>query len=175
MALYLVLTIFAMVGLSFAAVPLYKIFCQVTGFGGTPKVTLDLPNRIEEGREIRITFNADLSWKLPWKFIPQQTEVTVKAGELGLAFYKLVNHADKPVKGIAVYNVTPDKAGPYFNKVACFCFEEQYILPHEELDMPVQFFIDPDIVKDPNLKDVKTVTLSYTFYPVEDFPEEAYR
>ena len=165
----MVLIIFGMLGLSFAAVPLYKIFCQATGFGGTPKIALKLPDRIEEKRSIRIHFNSDVSKKLPWVFTPLQKEIQVKAGELGLAFYRVQNTCDQPIKGIATYNVTPDKAGEYFNKIACFCFEEQCIMPHEVIDMPVQFFIDPDIINDSNLKDVQVITLSYTFFPVEDF------
>ena len=169
LGIFLALGMLAMLGASFAAVPLYKIFCQETGFGGTPKIALDLPNRVEESRTLRIHFNSDHSHKLPWHFKPLQQEVRVKAGELGLAFYHVRNKLDKPIKGIAVYNVTPSKAGAYFNKVACFCFQEQLLMPHEELDMPVQFFIDPDIVKDENTRDLQTITLSYTFYPIEDF------
>lgn len=169
LGILLALGILGMLGMSFAAVPLYKMFCQATGFGGTPKITLDLPNRIDESRTLRIHFNSDHSPKLPWRFTPMQHEVEVKAGALGLAFFRVQNKAAAPVKGIAVYNVTPDKAGAYFNKVACFCFQEQLIMPHEDVDMPVQFFIDPEIVKDPNMRDVKTITLSYTFYPIEDF------
>ncbi len=153
----------AMLALSFASVPLYRLFCQRTGYGGTPKIVLKGANRIEN-RTFKIRFNADVHRDLPWSFSPLQTEMTLKAGELGLAFYRVKNDSPQSIQGIATYNVTPDKAGPYFHKVECFCFEEQIFEGNETLDMPVQFYIDPDIVKDPSLNDVKTITLSYTFF-----------
>ncbi len=154
----------AMVGIAFASVPLYRIFCQKTGYGGTTQIA-KMPSKIIANRIIRIQFNADVNKKLPWKFVPSQYEIKVKAGEQALAFYKATNFSDKPVVGMATYNVTPEKAGIYFNKVECFCFIEQRLEPGQEMDMPVLFFIDPDIATDPNLDDVTTITLSYTFFP----------
>lgn len=149
--------------LSFASVPLYRTFCQVTGFGGTVQITENLPTRISD-RKLTIRFNADTNPELPWHFKPLQTSVDLRAGEVGLAYYDVENTDNKPVVGIAMYNVTPLKAGKYFNKVECFCFEDQVLEAHQTTTLPVTFFIDPDIDKDPNLSDVKTITLSYTFY-----------
>ena len=115
-------------------------------------------------REITVRFNADVHRDLPWYFRPLQTEIKVKVGENALAFYESQNWSNKPISGMATYNVTPDKAGIYFNKVACFCFEEQVLSPQQRVEMPVQFFIDPDFATDPDLKDVHTITLSYTFF-----------
>ena len=158
---------FAMLVLSFASVPLYRIFCQRTGYGGTPQLSLQGADRIEE-RVITVRFNADTHRELPWEFKPLQIATKVRAGETGLAFYRVRNKTSQPFTGIAVYNVTPDKAAMYFHKIHCFCFEEQRIDGKEQVDMPVQFFIDPDIVKDPNCKDLKTITLSYTFFNAKD-------
>ncbi|MGL4371680.1 MAG: cytochrome c oxidase assembly protein [Alphaproteobacteria bacterium] len=153
----------SMLGLAYAAVPLYKMFCQQTGFGGATQQAIALPTR-QEKRLIRVRFNADINRELPWLFQPLQQEIVVKAGEVGLAFYRAENKSNEPVLGMATYNVTPEKAGIYFNKVECFCFIEQRLEPKQVVDMPVQFFIDPDIVNDPNLSDVSTITLSYTFF-----------
>ena len=149
--------------LAFASVPLYRAFCKVTGFGGTVKLSESLPTRISE-RKITVRFNADINPELPWTFTPLQTSVEVHAGEVGLAYYEVENKSPEPLVGIAIYNVTPLKAGKYFNKVECFCFEDQLLNPHQKTTLPVTFFIDPDIDKDPNQKDVKAITLSYTFY-----------
>jgi cytochrome c oxidase assembly protein subunit 11 len=153
----------AMLALSYASVPLYKLFCQRTGFGGTTQVAAVSSSEIIE-REITVRFNADVHRDLPWFFRPLQTEIKVKIGENALAFYESQNNSDEPVCGMATYNVTPDKAGIYFNKIACFCFEEQVLSPQQRVDMPVQFFIDPAYAADPALKDVHTITLSYTFF-----------
>ena len=152
-----------MLALSYAAVPLYQMFCQQTGYGGTTQRAIAPPTR-QENRLIRVRFNADTHRNLPWRFSPMQQEITVKAGQEGLAFYRAENKSNEPVVGMAVYNVTPEKAGIYFNKVECFCFIEQRLEPGQIVEMPVQFFIDPDIVKDKNLDDVSTITLSYTFF-----------
>ena len=152
-----------MVGLSFAAVPLYRLFCQVTGFGGTTQVAEVAPASASE-RLVTIRFNADVNPELPWRFQPEQPEVTVKVGEQGLAFYKARNISERPVTGTATFNVTPLKAGPYFAKVECFCFQEQRLVAGEEMEMGVSFFVDPAILEDRNLDDVKTITLSYTFF-----------
>jgi cytochrome c oxidase assembly protein subunit 11 len=154
----------AMLGLAFAAVPLYRIFCQVTGYGGTTQRALAAPDHVGE-RVITVRFNAGIGGNdLPWTFEPVQREVQVKVGEERLAFYRARNKTGVPITGMATFNVTPQKAGVYFDKIACFCFTAQTLAPGETAEMPVSFFIDPDIVKDPNLDDVTTITLSYTFF-----------
>ncbi len=160
-----------MVGLAFASVPLYQLFCQVTGFGGTTQRAESPPAQagvIASNRVITVRFNADTAGSLPWQFRPQQTAVRVKVGEESLAFYEARNTSKAPVTGTATFNVTPLKAGQYFVKVECFCFTEQRLAPGKSIDMPVSFYIDPAILKDRNLDDVKTITLSYTFYRAED-------
>lgn len=149
--------------LSFASVPLYTMFCQVTGYGGTVMRAFEGARRVSD-RELTIRFNADVNPELPWEFKPLQKSIKLKAGETGLAYYGVENRADKPIVGIAIYNVTPLKAGSYFNKIECFCFDDRMVVPNNYSDLPVTFFIDPDIDKDPNMKDVNTITLSYTFY-----------
>ena len=153
----------AMVGLAFASAPLYRLFCQVTGFGGTTQVAEVLPEAVSD-RVITVRFNADVNPELPWSFQPVQRAVKVRVGEAGLAFYRATNLTTRPVTGTATFNVTPLKAGEYFNKTACFCFEEQRLQPGESVEMGVSFFIDPTILEDRNLDDVTTVTLSYTFF-----------
>ncbi len=155
--------VFGMFALTFAAVPLYRMFCEKTGHGGTTQVAKSRPDRIED-RVITVRFNADTHSDLPWDFKPLQKEIKVKAGEVGLAFYHGKNLSPSHTAGMAIYNVTPHKAGIYFNKVECFCFLEQHLEGSQETDFPVQFFIDPDIAKDPTLDDVDTITLSYTFF-----------
>lgn len=152
-----------MLGMAFAAVPLYKMFCQVTGFGGTVQKAVKMPDRCTN-RMITVRFNADTNPHLPWEFKPLQKQVKVKAGELGLAFYHAKNHSNDHTVGMATYNVTPNKTGIYFNKVECFCFLEQHLEPGQETDFPVQFFIDPDFADDKKCDDVHTITLSYTFF-----------
>ncbi len=166
--LIVVLALFLMMSLlAFASVPLYRIFCQKTGYGGTPRIVYQNANKVVD-RLIKVRFNATVQKDLPWKFKPLQNEVTVYAGETGLAFYQVKNTSSEPLIGIATYNVTPDKAGLYFNKIECFCFEEQILPPGQVIDMPVQFFIDPEIINDENLKEVTTITLSYTFFHAKD-------
>ena len=152
-----------MVGLSFAAVPLYRLFCQVTGYGGTTQVAEAMPAQVGE-RIFTVRFNADLSRDMPWRFEPKQREMTLRVGEPGLAFYAAENLAKAPITGTSTFNVTPLKVGPYFSKVDCFCFEEQLLAPAESVDMGVSFFVDPAILEDPRMDDVKTITLSYTFF-----------
>ena len=153
----------AMVGLAFASAPLYRLFCQVTGYGGTTQVAEAAPGEVSE-RRITVRFNADVNPKLPWRFEPLERAVTLRVGEPGLTFYRAVNLADRPVSGTATFNVTPLKAGPYFAKTQCFCFDEQRLAAREAVEMGVSFFIDPAILEDRNLDDVTTVTLSYTFF-----------
>jgi len=152
-----------MVGLSFAAVPLYRIFCQVTGFGGTTQVAEAAPAETL-ARQVTVRFNADVDPALPWHFRPEVRQVSLAVGEQGLVFFQAKNLSSRPTQGTATFNVTPLKAGPYFTKVQCFCFTEQPLGPGEAAEMGVSFFVDPAIAEDPNLDDVKTITLSYTFF-----------
>lgn len=152
-----------MVGLAYASVPLYRIFCQVTGFDGTPIRAEAAPDTVFD-RQVTVRFNADTDPNLPWMFKPRQHVVDVKVGESTLAFYRAENNAGHPVTGQAVFNVTPAKAGAYFTKVECFCFTEQTLQAGQKVDMPVSFFIDPAFMTDANMKDVTSITLSYTFY-----------
>jgi cytochrome c oxidase assembly protein subunit 11 len=152
-----------MVGLSFASVPLYRLFCQVTGYGGTTQVAAAAPGAVTE-RVIKVRFNADTAPDLPWSFKPVQREIALKVGESGLAYYRARNLAAEAVTGTSTFNVTPLKAGRYFSKVQCFCFDEQRLEAGQELDMAVSFFVDPEILSDRNLDEVKTITLSYTFF-----------
>lgn len=154
---------FGMLALTFASSALFRMFCEKTGHGGTTQIAKRMPTRIEN-RVITVRFNADTHSELPWEFKPLQKEVKVKAGEIGLAFYHGKNVSSRPAVGMATYNVTPHKAGIYFNKVECFCFLEQHLEGGQETDFPVEFFINPDIVKDPSMDDVDTITLSYTFF-----------
>lgn len=154
---------FVMLGLAFASVPLYRIFCQRTGYGGTPRIALEESKKVTK-RRIKVRFNANTHRDLLWQFKPLQSETEVYVGQNGLAFYQFKNLSDKDAIGIATYNVTPDKAAVYFNKIECFCFEDQHLRAKQSVEMPVQFFIDPAYNDDPNLKDVHTITLSYTFF-----------
>ncbi len=156
-----------MVGLAFAAVPLYQLFCQVTGFGGTPRVAAAAPSPTSE-KTITVRFDANVSPALPWAFAPQQRQVRVRAGEPMQVNYKALNLSDGPVTGTATFNVTPYKAGKYFSKIECFCFTEQRLAGGEEALMGVQFFVDPEIFNDLNARDVKTITLSYTFFRAKE-------
>ncbi|NUB26045.1 cytochrome c oxidase assembly protein [Azospirillum brasilense] len=159
--------VFGMVGLAYASVPLYALFCQVTGFGGTTQRADAAPAR-QVDRVIKVRFNADVNQSLPWRFKPEQKELTVKLGEMGLAAYQAANRVDRPTVGTALYNVTPDKVGKYFNKIECFCFTEQVLEPGQSVDMPVAFFVDPALADDPAMEDVSTITLSYTFFRAKD-------
>ena len=152
-----------MVGLSFAAVPLYDLFCSVTGFGGTTQTADAAPAEVGN-RVMAVQFNSDVSNDVPWRFKPSQREVELRVGEVGLSFYTAINESNNTILGSATFNVTPLKAGIYFTKVDCFCFEEQVLRPGESAELPVTFFIDPDIVNDRDMDDVTTITLSYTFF-----------
>ena len=152
-----------MVALAFASVPLYRLFCQVTGFGGTPKIAAAATTAPSD-RTITVRFDANVNPALPWRFRPAQREMTVRVGETVLAHYLARNQSDAPVTGTATYNVTPYRAATYFAKVACFCFTEQVLQPAQEVAMPVSFFVDPELFTDPDTKEVRTVTLSYTFF-----------
>ncbi len=155
-------------GLSYASVPLYKVFCQMTGFGGTTQRADDVQattvKPLEGAAVIRVDFTGDVHAAMPWSFRPTQKDVRVVPGETALAFYTVKNKSDKAITGVATYNVYPPKAGLYFNKIQCFCFEEQRLGPGEEIDMPVFFFLDPEIAEDPAMRSLKCITLSYTFF-----------
>lgn len=172
LALGLAFLAMAMVGASFAAVPLYRIFCQVTGYAGTTQ-------RAEKGsdtvldRTIKVRFDANVARTLPWRFTPEKTAIDVKIGESTLAFYKTANLSARSITGTATYNVTPEIVGSYFNKIECFCFSEQTLGAGEKVEMPVTFFIDPAIMDDPEASHVTEVTLSYTFFPMEKEPDVA--
>jgi cytochrome c oxidase assembly protein subunit 11 len=155
-----------MIGMSYAAVPLYRLFCQVTGFGGTTQVSEAATGAVSS-RVITVRFDANTGGDLPWRFRPVQRRVDVRIGEETLAFYRAENRSGRRVVGTATFNVTPHKAGPYFDKIDCFCFTEQALDPGEVVDMPVSFFIDPAVLEDPDLDDVTTITLSYTFFEKE--------
>jgi len=166
--LSLVLLVSFMLFLSFAAVPLYKLFCQVTGYGGTPKI-VNVEDEIEiSERKIKIEFNSDINKKLNWSFKPEQRSIESKIGESILAFYKAKNNGKKSITGIATYNVLPFEAAKYFNKVDCFCFENQTLEPGEEVLLPVNFYIDPEILNDPGIKHLNSIVLSYTFFQSEE-------
>jgi len=155
--------VMAMVGAAYAAVPLYRIFCAATGYGGTPQ-RVEAASNVISDKTIRVRFDANVDSSLNWEFKPEQREMEVKLGQTNIAFFKARNLSDKPTWGQAVYNVTPEVTGSYFNKIQCFCFTEQRLEPNEALDMPVQFYVDPDILKDADARNVPTITLSYTFY-----------
>ena len=165
----LALVIAAMLGLTAASVPLYNLFCKATGYDGTPRIAADEarpaagPTNAAQ-TEVTVFFNADTGATLPWSFRPAQRQVTVKIGEDNLAYFEAANRSDRPVVGRAVYNVTPDKAAYYFVKLECFCFENQTLEPGQKVQMPVSFYVDPAMLDDPNAREVRQVTLSYTFY-----------
>jgi cytochrome c oxidase assembly protein subunit 11 len=162
-ALLLVGLVACMTGLAFAAVPLYRLFCQVTGYGGVPQRAEQAPNEILD-RTIRVRFDANVDRALPWSFTPVDRVVEVKIGETGLAFFKASNNSNAPIKGTAVFNVVPELAGRYFTKIECFCFKEQTLAAGSSVEMPVTFFVDPKIVEDEDTKNIDEITLSYTFY-----------
>jgi cytochrome c oxidase assembly protein subunit 11 len=154
-----------MVGMAYAAVPLYAMFCQVTGYGGTTQRVEQYSDRVID-REVTVRFDANTAG-VPWRFEPAQRSVTMKMGETVQVAYRATNLFDTPAAGRATFNVTPEQAGAYFNKVECFCFTDTTLKPGETLDMPVVFFVDPAMDDVPELKDLKTITLSYTFFPIE--------
>lgn len=152
-----------MVGASFAAIPLYKVFCAITGYGGTPQIG-EAAAPGASGRFIEVRFNANTAPGLPWRFAPVQQHEKAPLGAENVAFYTATNTAGTPVTGIAIYNVSPSKVGKYFHKTACFCFNQQTLAPGEEMQFPLSYWVDPKIAEDPNTSDVRTITLSYTFF-----------
>jgi len=156
-----------MVGLAYASVPLYRLFCQVTGFGGTTQRAEAAPEKTVD-RRMTILFDANTAPSLPWTFEPVQRSLEVKVGEENFAYYRATNNSDHVITGSAVFNVTPDTTGAYFNKIECFCFTQQTLKPGQSIEMPVSFFVDPAIVDDRGLDQINTITLSYTFYPSDE-------
>ncbi|MFC4291465.1 cytochrome c oxidase assembly protein [Sphingorhabdus arenilitoris] len=159
----------SMVGVGFAAVPLYRIFCQVTGFGGTTMRVDEAQAALvqESAKTMVIRFDANHRGDLPWDFKPERPTDTVSIGARDMAIYIAKNYSDEKVTGTASFNVTPEIAGKYFNKIQCFCFTEQTLKPGQQVRMPVLYYVDPKIMTDPDTKDIEEITLSYTFYPVD--------
>src|ERR1700682_2025650 len=157
-----------MVGASYAAVPFYNWFCRTTGFNGTTQVATSAPTDAPLARKMTVRFDANVAPGLPWKFEPEQTEIEVKIGEVVTVFYSVTNQAARTTAGQAAYNVTPLTVGAYFQKINCFCFTEQTTATGEKRDMPVVFYVDPALAADSENDGLKTITLSYTFYPVRD-------
>ena len=154
----------AMVGLTFASVPLYQLFCQVTGFGGTPRVGAAVKAVPKSEKTITVFFDANVNASLSWQFRPVQRRLRVKGGETVLAFYQAKNDSQGTLTGTATFNVTPYKAAIYFSKVDCFCFTEQRLAAGQTVKMPISFFVDPAIFSDPDTREVRYITLSYTFF-----------
>jgi cytochrome c oxidase assembly protein subunit 11 len=168
----ILVVIVGMVGMSFAAIPLYRLFCAATGYGGTPNIGLAIAPG-STGEVIRVRFNADTNPDLPWIFSPDQTQISLKLGDEQVAFYHATNKSSRSVTGMALYNVTPEKVGKYFHKTACFCFNKQTLSPQQGMEFPVSFWVDPAIRSDPNTADVKVITLSYTFFRSLDDPAKS--
>ena len=164
LAISLALFVSTMVGVAYAAVPLYTLFCQVTGFGGTTQQAEAAPQKVID-RKVTVRFDANVANGLEWRFKPVSKPVIINVGETAEASYEVVNLGTAPSAGTATFNVTPQAAGVYFNKLDCFCFTEQTVKAGETIRMPVVFFVDPDIDSDPNLASIDTITLSYTFFP----------
>jgi cytochrome c oxidase assembly protein subunit 11 len=156
--------VIGMTGLSYAAVPLYDLFCRATGYGGTPQRADAAPSTVND-RVITVRFDTNTDRALPWLFQPEQRSVQVKVGENRLVFFRAVNNSDRSIVGHATFNVVPDRAGRYFSKIQCFCFTEQRLDPGQSVDMPVSFFIAPAILTDRDGDSIQEITLSYTFYP----------
>ena len=167
LVLNLVAVALGMLMLTYASVPLYRIFCEMTGYGGTTQRAAAAPGVVLAAAPVTVTFNADIAPNLPWEFKPGQKSVTVKPGQQTLAYFTAKNLSDRPVKGRAVYNVIPPIAGAYFVKIECFCFTEQTLQAHASVNMPVSFYVDPAIARDPETRDIRTITLSYTFFASE--------
>ena len=163
----LTLVAVAMLGLGFASKPLYDTFCKVTGYGGTTKQAVENESEILD-RKVNIYFDSNVQLGLPWDFTPEQAKMTVNVGQSGLAYYKVKNTSNRAIVGTATYNVTPTKAAPYFIKTECFCFTEQRIEPGAEMSFPVLFHVDSQIDENKRLKDVRDITLSYTFFEIDD-------
>ncbi|HVR91367.1 MAG TPA: cytochrome c oxidase assembly protein [Novosphingobium sp.] len=160
----------AMLGMGYAAVPLYRMFCQATGLGGTTQRASEAQASAVQvaAKTISIRFDGNVASGMPWTFGPEQVTQQVRIGQRSLAFFKARNDSDKPVTGIASFNVEPERAGIYFNKIHCFCFNQQTLQPGQQVDMPVQYYVDPAILKDAEAQGIEQITLSYTFHKVPD-------
>lgn len=156
-----------MVGLAYASVPLYRLFCQVTGYAGATRQAEQAPNAVP-GTAVTVRLDANVNSRLPWRFAPEQPQVRLALGETVTMLYRAENLSDRPIVGTATFNVTPFAAGPYFSKLQCFCFQEQALAPGQSAELPVTFFVDPAILSDPETKDIQTITLSYTFFRAAD-------
>ena len=172
LALSLAALVTGMVGLSFASVPLYRLFCQVTGYGGVPQRADKAPGEVLD-RTIKIRFDGNVDGSLPWTFAPVQQTMDVKIGETALAFFKASNNSSSPVTGRAIFNVSPELTGRYVTKIECFCFKQQTLEAGQTVEMPVTFFVDPKIVDDDDTKHITEITLSYTFYRSDEPPSPA--
>ena len=166
------LTAAVMLGAAFAAVPMYRLFCQMTGYGGTTQVAEKPPTHRGQ-RTLEVRFDTNIANGLPWTFAPEVSRVMLRTGETATVFFKVTNRSNEQVTGQAGYNVSPDQAGSFFDKINCFCFNEQTLGPKETVEMPVVFFLDPALEKDETMARVDAVTLSYTFYPVRSRPVAA--
>ncbi len=166
LAINLLMVVIGMLALSYASVPLYRLFCKVTGYGGTTQESAHAPDHVLD-REITVRFNADTDPTLPWVFKAGVPQIKVKVGQQTLTHFTAENKSTHTITGRAMYNVIPFSAGSYFVKIACFCFKEQTLQPAQKVNMPVLFYIDPSIADDPEMKNISTITLSYTFFPVK--------
>ncbi len=164
-AAWCALLVVAMVGASYAAVPLYRMFCEATGFDGTPRRAERAPDRVLD-KTVTVRFDGNVAPDLPWRFEPVQATMTVRLGENLMAYYRATNTSDRPIAATAAYNIAPGIAASYFNKIDCFCFTEQVLQPGESAELPLNFFIDPAMVRDKDARGVTHITVSYTFYPV---------
>lgn len=153
-----------MLGLAYASVPLYSLFCEATGFGGTTQIAANAPAS-PSAKSITIRFDANIDGALSWIFHPKELRQETRIGEVAMAYYIARNTGKEEATGTAVFNVTPPEAGIYFNKISCFCFTEQHLVPGQSVEMPVQYFVDPAILEDADTKTIREITLSYTFYP----------
>jgi cytochrome c oxidase assembly protein subunit 11 len=167
LALQLAALAAGMVMLAFASVPLYRVFCRVTGFGGTTQQRVEAYQGAPTNRVVNVTFNTDVDPKLPWKFEAAEKKITLRVGENRLVAFRATNISNSATRGTSTYNVTPHAAGRYISKVQCFCFEEQRLAPGQSTNFPVSFFIDPAILDDPFLRNLTNITLSYTFFSYE--------
>jgi cytochrome c oxidase assembly protein subunit 11 len=165
LAAWCAVLVFAMVGAAYAAVPLYRMFCEATGFDGTPRRAQRAPDQVLE-KAVTVRFDGNVSPDLPWQFGPVQTTMTVKLGENIMAYYRATNTSDRAIKATAAYNIYPEIAAAYFNKIDCFCFTEQVLEPGQSADLPLNFFVDPEMVRDKDARGISQITVSYTFYPV---------
>lgn len=158
---------FGMLGAAFASVPLYRLFCQVTGYGGTTQRAEAAPATVSD-KQVTVRFDGNVAQGLPWTFRPNQREVRVNLGAQSTVSYHVENTSDRAITGQALFNVTPEAAGLYFNKIACFCFSNQTLQPGEKVEMPIVFYVDPEMADTEELKSLQAITLSYTFFPVDD-------